>query len=44
MSMASSASAIIKASGETSIEKTGETEPRKCSFERIYFCTDKSIY
>src|SRR4030042_435312 len=38
---------IIKASGETSIEKIREeTEPRKCSFERIYFSrgTDKSIY
>ncbi len=38
---------IIKASGETSIEKLREeTEPRKCSFERIYFSrgTDKDIY
>lgn len=38
---------IIKASGETSIEKIREeTEPRKCSFERIYFSrgTDKTIY
>ncbi len=38
---------IIKASGETSIEKIREeTEPRKCSFERIYFSrgTDKAIY
>jgi amidophosphoribosyltransferase len=38
---------IIKASGETSIEKIrDETEPRKCSFERIYFSrgTDKAIY
>ena len=38
---------IIKASGEVSIEKIREeTEPRKCSFERIYFSrgTDKAIY
>jgi amidophosphoribosyltransferase len=38
---------IIKASGETTIEKLREvTEPRKCSFERIYFSrgTDKTIY
>lgn len=38
---------IIKASGETTIEKLrDETEPRKCSFERIYFSrgTDKAIY
>ena len=38
---------IIKASGETNIEKIREeTEPRKCSFERIYFSrgTDKAIY
>ncbi|MBW6501946.1 MAG: amidophosphoribosyltransferase [Bacteroidales bacterium] len=38
---------IIKASGETSTEKIREEdEPRKCSFERIYFSrgTDKSIY
>jgi len=38
---------IIKASGETTIEKIREaTEPRKCSFERIYFSrgTDKTIY
>src|SRR5450759_1992999 len=38
---------IIKASGETSIEKIREeTELRKCSFERIYFSrgTDKAIY
>ncbi|HZY24932.1 MAG TPA: amidophosphoribosyltransferase [Bacteroidales bacterium] len=38
---------IIKASGETTIEKIREeTEPRKCSFERIYFSrgTDKNIY
>jgi amidophosphoribosyltransferase len=38
---------IIKASGETSIEKLREeTELRKCSFERIYFSrgTDKAIY
>jgi amidophosphoribosyltransferase len=38
---------IIKASGETSIEKLrDETEQRKCSFERIYFSrgTDKAIY
>jgi amidophosphoribosyltransferase len=38
---------IVKASGETSIEKIREeTEQRKCSFERIYFSrgTDKAIY
>jgi amidophosphoribosyltransferase len=38
---------IIKASGETSLEKIREeTELRKCSFERIYFSrgTDKDIY
>jgi amidophosphoribosyltransferase len=38
---------IIKTSGETTIEKIREeTEPRKCSFERIYFSrgTDKTIY
>jgi amidophosphoribosyltransferase len=38
---------IIKASGTTTIEKLQEeTEPRKCSFERIYFSrgTDKTIY
>jgi len=38
---------IIKASGETTIEKLREqTELRKCSFERIYFSrgTDKTIY
>ncbi len=38
---------IIKASGETSIEKVREeTELRKCSFERIYFSrgTDEKIY
>jgi amidophosphoribosyltransferase len=38
---------IIKASGETAIEKIREeTELRKCSFERIYFSrgTDKAIY
>ena len=38
---------IIKATGETSIEKLREqTELRKCSFERIYFSrgTDKTIY
>jgi amidophosphoribosyltransferase len=38
---------IIKASGQTSIEKlNGETEQRKCSFERIYFSrgTDETIY
>jgi amidophosphoribosyltransferase len=38
---------IIKASGETAIQKIREeTEPRKCSFERIYFSrgTDKNIY
>jgi amidophosphoribosyltransferase len=38
---------IIKASGETSIEKIRDRdEIRKCSFERIYFSrgTDKDIY
>lgn len=38
---------IVKASGEATIEKIREeAEPRKCSFERIYFSrgTDKSIY
>jgi amidophosphoribosyltransferase len=38
---------IIKASGEVSIDKVREpAEPKKCSFERIYFSrgTDKSIY
>jgi amidophosphoribosyltransferase len=38
---------IIKASGDTSIEKINEeAELRKCSFERIYFSrgTDKAIY
>jgi amidophosphoribosyltransferase len=38
---------IIRAAGDVSIEKIREeTEPRKCSFERIYFSrgTDKSIY
>ena len=38
---------IIKASGETSVERLREeAEPRKCSFERIYFSrgTDKNIY
>jgi amidophosphoribosyltransferase len=38
---------IIKASGTVSIEKIKEpSEPKKCSFERIYFSrgTDKSIY
>jgi amidophosphoribosyltransferase len=38
---------IIKTSGETRIEQITEpAEPRKCSFERIYFSrgTDKSIY
>jgi amidophosphoribosyltransferase len=38
---------IIKATGETSIEKLREeTEQRKCSFERIYFSrgTDETIY
>jgi len=38
---------IIKASGETSLVKIrDESEPQKCSFERIYFSrgTDKSIY
>jgi amidophosphoribosyltransferase len=38
---------IIKASGQTSVEKLREeTEHRKCSFERIYFSrgTDETIY
>ncbi|MGB8490082.1 MAG: amidophosphoribosyltransferase [Bacteroidales bacterium] len=38
---------IVKASGDVAIEKIREeAEPRKCSFERIYFSrgTDKSIY
>ncbi|TAL60715.1 MAG: amidophosphoribosyltransferase [Bacteroidetes bacterium] len=38
---------VIKVSGETTIEKIrDEAEPRKCSFERIYFSrgTDKAIY
>jgi len=38
---------IIKASGRVSIEKISEaTEPKKCSFERIYLSrgTDKTIY
>ncbi len=38
---------IVKASGEANIEKIREeAEPRKCSFERIYFSrgTDKAIY
>lgn len=38
---------VIKASGETFVEKTGkEGTERKCSFERIYFSrgTDKYIY
>jgi amidophosphoribosyltransferase len=38
---------IIKATGETSVEKIREeSEIRKCSFERIYFSrgTDKAIY
>ena len=38
---------IIKASGNISIEKIrDEAEPKKCSFERIYFSrgTDKNIY
>ncbi|MFO7621087.1 MAG: amidophosphoribosyltransferase [Bacteroidales bacterium] len=38
---------IVKASGDISTEKIREeSEPRKCSFERIYFSrgTDKSIY
>ncbi|HEX2968447.1 MAG TPA: amidophosphoribosyltransferase [Bacteroidales bacterium] len=38
---------IIKASGEAKIEQIREqSEPRKCSFERIYFSrgTDKNIY
>ena len=43
----SASAIIIKASGETTIEKIREeTEQRKCSFERIYFSrgTDKAIY
>jgi amidophosphoribosyltransferase len=42
-----SSAIIIKASGETTIEKIREeTEQKKCSFERIYFSrgTDKTIY
>jgi len=38
---------IIKATGEVSIDQVREpAEPKKCSFERIYFSrgTDKSIY
>jgi len=38
---------IIKADGEVNVHKLAEQkEPRKCSFERIYFSrgTDKSIY
>jgi amidophosphoribosyltransferase len=38
---------IVKADGSVSVDKIRETtEPRKCSFERIYFSrgTDKSIY
>jgi amidophosphoribosyltransferase len=38
---------VIKASGETTIERLREeAEPRKCSFERIYFSrgTDEAIY
>jgi amidophosphoribosyltransferase len=38
---------IIKASGEVSVDKIREpAEPKKCSFERIYFSrgTDKAIY
>jgi amidophosphoribosyltransferase len=38
---------IIKASGRVSVEKISEaTEPKKCSFERIYLSrgTDKTIY
>jgi amidophosphoribosyltransferase len=38
---------IIKATGDTSVKKLREeAEPRKCSFERIYFSrgTDKTIY
>jgi len=43
----SASALIIKASGETTIEKIREqTEQRKCSFERIYFSrgTDETIY
>ena len=43
----SASAIIIKASGQTSIEKlSDETEQRKCSFERIYFSrgTDEAIY
>jgi amidophosphoribosyltransferase len=42
-----SSAIIIKASGETTVEQIREeTEPKKCSFERIYFSrgTDKQIY
>lgn len=38
---------LIKKSGEIKVEKiSAETEPKKCSFERIYFSrgTDKDIY
>ncbi len=38
---------IVRAPGEFTVEKIREeTEPRKCSFERIYFSrgTDKAIY
>lgn len=38
---------IIKASGKVSVDKISQPlEPRKCSFERIYFSrgTDKAIY
>jgi amidophosphoribosyltransferase len=47
LELPSASAIIIKASGETTIEKLREeTEQRKCSFERIYFSrgTDKAIY
>jgi amidophosphoribosyltransferase len=47
MELPSAGAIIIKASGETTIEKIREeAEQRKCSFERIYFSrgTDKAIY
>lgn len=47
LELPSASAIIIKASGETTIEKIREeTEQRKCSFERIYFSrgTDEAIY
>jgi amidophosphoribosyltransferase len=47
MELPAASAIIIKASGETTIEKVREeTELRKCSFERIYFSrgTDEAIY